>query len=136
MPEWITPELCPVWCPPTAGSLSTTASDVPGLRLRISRAAASPSIPPPTITTSYLVTAGLSGHARTPGRYRHGTNSAPGGDTSGPLLAYHRGPLRAPMHIGSDAHSGPAARYPFPGTVTATAAGLAGDTGRMTAVAG
>src|SRR5262252_4713267 len=55
MPEWITPELWPVWCSPSEASLSRTAREVPGRRVRISRAAARPTMPPPTITTSYLV---------------------------------------------------------------------------------
>src|SRR3954471_20606856 len=52
MPAWATPELRPVWCNAGAGSRSRTATFRPGRRRWSSRAAASPTIPAPTMTTS------------------------------------------------------------------------------------
>src|ERR1700761_5274380 len=52
MPEWMTPEFRPVWCPARRGSRSTTATVRP---VRTTAwAVARPTIPPPTTTTSYL----------------------------------------------------------------------------------
>src|SRR5437879_5632386 len=75
MPEWITPLLWPLWCAPTTGSLSITASRVWGRRSSSSRAAARPTMPAPTTTTSYGDTArvrlhGSDGSVRPPAGYR------------------------------------------------------------------
>src|SRR5215472_229093 len=61
MPEWITPLLWPVWCAPMRASLSTSANRRPGRRRSNSRALASPTIPAPTTTTSYVDTPGIVG---------------------------------------------------------------------------
>src|SRR5258706_7793639 len=54
MPEWMTPELCPVWCRATRSSFSKSSTRVPGRREVISSAVARPTMPPPTIATSAL----------------------------------------------------------------------------------
>src|SRR3989304_1792988 len=53
MPEWRTPLLCPVWWSPTLASFSRTRTEAPGLRRKSLKAVASPTIPPPTPTSSY-----------------------------------------------------------------------------------
>src|SRR5688572_22448348 len=54
MPEWITPELCPVWCWPIFASLSRIVIFVRGAVSRRERAVARPTIPAPTIAMSCM----------------------------------------------------------------------------------
>src|SRR5262245_30203739 len=49
----MTPLLCPVWCRAISRSFSRRATWLPGARRRISRAVASPTMPPPMTATSY-----------------------------------------------------------------------------------
>src|SRR5690606_37050235 len=51
MPACTTPELWPVWCTARRFSFSSTVTSVPGRRRPISRATASPRMPPPTTPT-------------------------------------------------------------------------------------
>src|SRR5687768_6255033 len=53
MPAWITPLDCPVWPAAIPGSRSSTATRRPAYRRASSRAAARPTIPAPTTTTSH-----------------------------------------------------------------------------------
>src|SRR3954454_16207130 len=52
MPAWTTPLEWPVWCSPTFGSRSSTATLLSGCRRASSRATASPTIPAPTTAKS------------------------------------------------------------------------------------
>src|SRR5438067_1395674 len=52
MPEWRTPELCPVWWAATRPSFSRTATRLPGKRRVNWSAVASPTMPPPTTARS------------------------------------------------------------------------------------
>src|SRR5574341_1549560 len=54
MPEWITPELCPVWWVASVGSFSTITRRARGARSRSARAVARPTMPPPTIAMSWV----------------------------------------------------------------------------------
>src|SRR5262245_7847319 len=58
MPECKTPELCPVWCSPTAASFSSTSTRRCGYRSESCQAVARPTMPPPTIATSECVMLG------------------------------------------------------------------------------
>ena len=55
MPEWITPELCPLCCVPSLTFFSTIASFICGNRSNNFIAVDRPIIPAPMTTTSYLV---------------------------------------------------------------------------------
>src|SRR5205823_13601914 len=55
MPEWMTPELWPVWCEPRRGSFSRITRRAPGRRSRSARAVARPTMPPPTIAMSWVM---------------------------------------------------------------------------------
>src|SRR4051812_36092700 len=50
MPAWMTPLLCVVWCSPSARPRSSSTTRSP--RSASSRAAASPTMPPPATATS------------------------------------------------------------------------------------
>src|SRR5437868_2058019 len=52
MPEWMTPELRPVWCSARWPSFSSTATVRPGNRRASWYATASPTMPPPITATS------------------------------------------------------------------------------------
>src|SRR3989454_8929577 len=64
MPEWMTPELWPVWCEARRGSFSRTTRRPPGWRSRSARAVARPTMPPPTMAMSWV-------GARGDPRHRH-----------------------------------------------------------------
>src|SRR5919197_84882 len=55
MPEWMTPELWPVWCAARRGSFSRSTRRAPGRRARSARAVARPTMPPPTIAMSWVI---------------------------------------------------------------------------------
>src|SRR5262245_45937442 len=73
MPEWITPELRPVWWRASPSSFSSTTTRAPGTRTPKRHAVARPTMPPPTTARSALRTAWS---ARREAR-RHGRRAEP-----------------------------------------------------------
>src|SRR2546430_10989347 len=55
MPEWMTPELWPVWCEPRRGSFSRITRRARGRRSRSAGAVARRTMPPPTIAMSWVM---------------------------------------------------------------------------------
>src|SRR5215471_18658598 len=54
MPEWMTPELCPLWCVASCGSFSSTPTLKFGYFFATCIAVAVPTMPPPITARSYL----------------------------------------------------------------------------------
>ena len=81
-PEWITPELWPLWWAATSSRSSSTRSR-PGRSRSSARAVARPTMPPPTTTTSTRAAAGLTcaealaARRRCSGRARPGSRPTP-----------------------------------------------------------
>src|SRR6266705_1276933 len=68
MPEWMTPELWPVWCEARRGSFSRITRRAPGRRSRSAHAVARPTMPPPTMAMSWVTPRAPLLHRREGGR--------------------------------------------------------------------
>src|SRR5205809_3381751 len=64
MPEWMTPELWPVWCEARRGSFPRITRRAPGRRSRSARAVARPTMPPPTMAMSWVTAGSATASAR------------------------------------------------------------------------